>query len=353
MSKHLTGLRRGLTVIAAVAALLGATAGCALEGGDGGDSQTESGATAVKVGYLHTVAVDTHMWLGIEEGIYADHDLKIEPVQFDTGLALSQALGSGDVDVAIMGAVLSNFPARGGSKVFLANDIEYDTAQLWAADGSGIKSVKDLKGKKILTTKGTTAHVYLYNALKANGLSPDDVNIVNADMPAAVSGFISGAAPAVVLWVPFDKTVMEKAPSAKLIDSAKNYFPEASILGGWLASDDFFENDRDTLNRLTEAWMEINDLLVNDTETSLKTVHEAAYKDDQSFADTKRNFSFEKVYDNDQWAEHYENGDVAKWIGRTEQVFVDIGGLPKFVEPSEFFDPNVFLDAYKAWKDSK
>ena len=38
------------------------------------------------------------------------------------------------------GAVLSNFPARGQGKVFLANDIEVATAQLWVHSGAGIKS---------------------------------------------------------------------------------------------------------------------------------------------------------------------------------------------------------------------
>jgi NitT/TauT family transport system substrate-binding protein len=345
-SQRLSGALAGLVVAAL------ALAGCALEEDSTARPGSKDGNTVVKAGYLHTVAVDSHMWLGMEEGLFADHGLEIEPVKFDTGLELSTALRGGDVDVAIMGAVLSNFPAQGGSTVFLANDVEYDTAQLWAAPGSGINGVEDLAGKKVLTTEGTTAHVYLHTALKENGVDPSKVRIVNTDMPSAVSGFLSGAAPAVVLWVPFDKTVEEKMPDARLIDSAKNYYPEAAILGGWLASDDFYENHRDTLLQITGAWLEANDLLVNDTEASLETIHEAAYADDQSLADTKRNFTFEKVFTNEEWAEMYENGEVEQWIGQVESVFVEIGGLPKYVEPSEFFTAEVFLDAYDEWKGS-
>jgi NitT/TauT family transport system substrate-binding protein len=343
-------LRRLATFTAGLVATSLALAGCALESG-GASGETDDGKTVVKVGYLHTVAVDSHMWLGIAEGIYNDHGLKIDPVQFDTGLELSTALQGGNVDVAVMGAVLSNFPAQGGSKVFLANDVEYDTAQLWAAPGSGIESVKDLEGKKILTTEGTTAHVYLHNALKANGVDPDSVTIVNSDMPAAVSGFLSGAAPAVALWVPFDKTVEKEMPKATLVDSAKNYYPDAAILGGWLAGNDFYDNERATLDKLTAAWLDINHQLVTETEASLKTVHETAYVDDQSLADTKRNFSFEKVYTNDEWAQMYESGEVEEWIGQVEKVFVEVGGLPAYVEPSEFFDAQVYLDAYADWKE--
>ena len=82
-------------------------------------------------------------------------------MQFTTGLELFQAMIGGSLDVLSTGAVVSNFPARGQGKVFLINDIEYATAQLWVRDGPAIKTIADLKGKQISTTTGTTAHVFL------------------------------------------------------------------------------------------------------------------------------------------------------------------------------------------------
>ena len=113
------------------------------------------------------------------------------------------------------GAVVSNFPARGQGKVFLINNVEFATAQLWVREDMGIKSFADLKGKKISTTTGTTAHVFLDNALRANKLAATDVEIVNQRMAEAVTSFISGAVPAVALWVPFDVTVKSKVPGAE------------------------------------------------------------------------------------------------------------------------------------------
>ena len=343
---------RRLTAAAAVLALAGAINACALE--DDEPAKADDGSTVVKVGYLHTVAVDTHLWLGIEEGIFEEHGLKIEPVPFDTGIEESQALSGGSVDVAMMGGVLSNFPATGSGNVFLANDVEFDTAQLWTAPGSGIKSVADLEGKKVATTEGTTAHVYLYNAIKESGIDPDSVEILNTDMPAAVSAFVSGNVPAVALWVPFDETVKKDVDGAKMVDSAKEYYPKSAILGGWAASGEMYEGDKEVLGKLAEAWLDINDELVNNTDSALKTVHESAYADTQELADTKRQFSFAKLYPNDRWAKLWKGGEVEKWIGQAEQIFVDVGGIPEFVEPNEFVDSEIFLDAYDEWKaDSK
>src|SRR3954471_18884217 len=106
--------------------------------------------TKLRVGYLHTPAVDGQIWLGQQSGAWTKRGLDLELVQFTTGLELFQAMIGGSLDVLSTGAVVSNFPARGQGKVFLVNNIEYATAQLWVRDD--IKTLGDLKGKQISTT---------------------------------------------------------------------------------------------------------------------------------------------------------------------------------------------------------
>src|SRR5215217_1068120 len=182
--------------------------------------------TKVRVGYLHTLAVDGQMWLADSMGLWKKEGLDMEFIKFQTGLELFQAMSGGSIDVLTTGAVLSNFPARGQGKVFLINDVEFATAQLWVRAEQGIKGIADLKGKRIATTAGTTAHVFLDKALRANGLDPKDVEILNQRMPEAVTSFISGAVPAVALWVPFDVTVREKVANAKKLVDAGAFYPE-------------------------------------------------------------------------------------------------------------------------------
>src|ERR1700756_4359371 len=178
------------------------------------------GRPKIRVGYLHTLAVDGQIWTGMDRGSFDKQGLELELRQFNTGLELFQALIGGSLDVLATGAVLSNFPARGQGKVFLINDIEVATAQLWVHADQGIKSFADLKGKRIATSTGTTAHVFLDRALRANSVDPKDVELVNQAMPAAVTSFISGAVPAVALWVPFNITVRDKVTDAvKLADT--------------------------------------------------------------------------------------------------------------------------------------
>ena len=108
---------------------LTATAGIALSGLAA--PAIAQAKTKIRVGYLHTVAVDGQIWTGIDRGNFDKQGLELEMRQFNTGLELFQALIGGSLDVLSTGAVLSNFPARGQGKVFLINDIEVATAQLW------------------------------------------------------------------------------------------------------------------------------------------------------------------------------------------------------------------------------
>src|SRR3954468_14128796 len=74
---------------------------------------TAQAATKVRVGYLHTLAVDGQIWVGMERGSFAKQGLDLELRQFNTGLELFQAMVGGSLDMLATGAVLSNFPARG------------------------------------------------------------------------------------------------------------------------------------------------------------------------------------------------------------------------------------------------
>jgi NitT/TauT family transport system substrate-binding protein len=196
------------------------------------------------VGYVNTLAVNGQIWTGVHRGHWAKEGLELETTQFNTGLELFNAMIGGSLDMVSTGAVLSNFPARGQGKVFLLNNIEFATAQLWVREDQGIKTWADLKGRKIATTTGTTAHVFLDTALRANKLDPaKDVEIINQRMPDAVTAFISGAVPAVALWVPFNLTVKQKLPAAKMLVDASAYFPQAAIVGGWATRNDYFEKN--------------------------------------------------------------------------------------------------------------
>lgn len=300
----------------------------------------------LRVGYLHTPAVDGHIWMGLQMGSFAKHGLEIEPIVFTTGLEIFQAMIGGSLDVLATGAVVSNFPARGQGKVFLMNDIEYGTAQLWVRDDS-VKTVADLKGKNISTTTGTTAHVFLDRALRAAKLDPaKDVRIVNQRMPDAVTSFVSGAVNAVALWVPFDNIVRTKVPNARMLIDAAAFYPEAAIMGGWAARNDFYESQQPVIRNLIAAWGEANDAIVRDLDAAAETLQKTQYKD-VSLPEFKAQFKQAKYFTTADWRTKYADGSVTKWLQQVTDFFVKTGNITNPVPASSYFDPKPFVEVIK------
>jgi NitT/TauT family transport system substrate-binding protein len=303
--------------------------------------------TRIKLGYLHTLAVDGQIWLGIDRGTFAKHGVEFEPLMFTTGLELFQAMIGGSIDMLSTGAVISNFPARGQGKMFLVNDIEFATAQLWVRPDLGVNSFADLKGKKISTTTGTTAHVFLDNAMRANNLGASDVEIVNQRMTEAVTSFISGAVPAVALWVPFNVTVKEKVPGAKMLVDASAYYPKAAIVDGWATRDDYYAKNRAACAGVIRGWAEANDYMISQTDAALDELQKKHYPN-VALAELKDQYKAQKMFTSADWRKLYADGTVTGWLQQVTDFFVRFGNIPNPVPASKYFDPALYLETLKA-----
>ncbi len=305
-------------------------------------------ATPVRVGYLHTLAVDGQLWLADHLGTWKKEGLEMDFRMFTTGLELFQALIGGSLDMLVTGAVISNFPARGQGKAFLINDVEFATAQLWVNPAAGVSDFAGLKGKRISTTRGTTAHVFLDKALRANGLQPDkDVEIVNQRMSEAVTSFISGAVPAVALWVPFNVAVRDKVPGARKLVDASAYYPETAIVGGWATEAGYVQKNGEILKSVIRAWVPANDFLVSNSDVALKILHEKHYKE-VPLSDLKESYAGQKVFSSKEWAKLYSDGTVTKWLDQVTEFYVSVGGISNPVRAKDYFVPNLYLDVVKA-----
>lgn len=297
----------------------------------------------VKVGYLHTLAVDGQIWLGVDRGTFAKHSVELELVQFTTGLELFQAMIGGSIEMLATGAVISNFPARGQGKMFLVNDVEFATAQLWVREDQGIRSFADLKGKKISTTTGTTAHVFLDTALRANNVDPKDVEIVNQRMSEAVTSFISGAVPAVALWVPFNIAVRDKVKGAKMLADASAYYPKAAIVGGWAVRDDYYGKNRAVCANVIRGWAEANDYFIANPDAALDALQKSHYQQ-VPLTDLKEQFGAQKMFTSKDWKKLYADGTVTNWLQQVTDFFVRFGGIQNPVPAAQYFDPKLYLD---------
>jgi NitT/TauT family transport system substrate-binding protein len=304
--------------------------------------------TKIRVGYVDTLAVTGQLWTGVHRGHWAKEGIEFDPVKFNTGLELFNAMIGGSLDMLSTGAVISTFPARGQGTAFLINNIEFATAQLWIREDQGVKTWADLKGKKISTTLGTTAHVFLDAALRANGLDPaKDVELVNQGMPVAVTSFISGAVPAVALWVPFNMQVRQRVPGAKMLVDASAYFPKSAIVGGWATRADYFEKNRAVVAQVVRGWAASNDDLIKNSATILPIIQAKNYEQ-VPLAELQEQFKASKYHTTAEWQKLYQDGTALGWLQQVTDFYARFGGIQNPVPAKTYFDTSLLLNSVKA-----
>ena len=221
--------------------------------------------------------------------------------------------------------------------MFLINDIEVATAQLWVRGDQGIKSFEDLKGKRIATATGTTAHVFLDKALRANKIDPKEVELVNQTMPAAVTAFISGAVPAVALWVPFNVTVRDKVPGAIKLADASAYYPEAAIIGGWAAANDYYEPNKETLAKLIKRLGRSQRLHRRQQRGGDGEAAEGPLQPDAARRHQRIVQGAEDVHFARSGRGTYSDGTVTKWLQQSTDFFMANAGIKDFTPATQIF----------------
>jgi NitT/TauT family transport system substrate-binding protein len=298
--------------------------------------------TKLRLGYLHVVAVDGHIWTGLDRGAFDREGIDFELLEFNTGPEIFEAMARGELDVLSAGGVISNYLALGAGRGFLINDIEVATAQLWVRPALGVSKLADLRGKRIATTMKTTAHIFLDRALRANNINPSEVEIVNSSMAGAVRSFIAGDVPAVALWVPFNIAVRQALPDAVKLVDASAFYPQSAVLGGWAARTDYFADNREVLGRIIRAWTDANDHMVRSPVVAAEALQRAYYEQSQP-ADIAEAFKAQKLYSSREWKRLYSDGTVVKWLQQVSDFFMVDAGVTGALRASDYFDTQLYL----------
>jgi sulfonate transport system substrate-binding protein len=189
--------------------LLGALvllAGCG--GTDGGDT-----AAIRKDGSVDLTKVTLHVGdqkAGSQALLQAAGQLtgvkyKIAWSQFTSGPPLLEAANAGAIDIGAVGNTPPIFAAAAGSKIKIvaAGDQNLAAQAVLVPKNSPIRTIQDLKGKKIALAKGSSAHALLLGVLKKAGLSFTDIQPQYLQPADALSAFSGGKVAAWSIWDPY------------------------------------------------------------------------------------------------------------------------------------------------------
>jgi sulfonate transport system substrate-binding protein len=148
---------------------------------------------------------------------------KISWHEFTSGLPLLEALNVGSIDFsADVADTVPVFALAAGAKVaYLAREAPSPTAQgIVVRADSPIRSVADLKGKRVAVAKAAGAHYLLIALLEKSGLKFKDIEPAYLTPADGRAAFERGSIDAWVVWDPFLSAVQRQSPVRILADGS-------------------------------------------------------------------------------------------------------------------------------------
>ena len=126
-------------------------------------------------------------------------------VEFPAGPQLLEALAVGSVDVGAVGDSPPVFAQAAGKDIVYigAEPPKPDSSAVLVKPGSPLKTLADLKGKRVAAQKGSSAHFLLVQAVKKGGLQWPDIRPVYLPPADARAAFEKGAVDAWAIWDPY------------------------------------------------------------------------------------------------------------------------------------------------------
>ena len=119
--------------------------------------------------------------------------------------------------------------------------------------GSGIKTINDLRGKKVGVAFGTTGDLYFLGVLKRAGMSKNDVTRINVRPPSHVSTLDSGGVDAMVAWEPNITRALDKIKGSTLLLRGGGYVCFCADMHG---KPEFVYEDRKRTQAFVDAMAE-------------------------------------------------------------------------------------------------
>ncbi|HEU4767229.1 MAG TPA: phosphate ABC transporter substrate-binding/OmpA family protein [Pyrinomonadaceae bacterium] len=282
-------------------------------------------STAIGSGKLNRpliVAINT--WAGHAPGIVFNNGMDpnagsqyktkygvdVKFVLFEDPSAKFAAFRSGQVD--IMWNTIDNW-AREASVLAFHNELGKSIImQDWSRGGDGIvalssiKSVEDLRGKKIACTQFTPSHFLLLYLLAQSGLTPDERNAIERnivftqDAPAAAAAFKGGQVDAAVTWEPdLSGAVAARGNEAHVLVSTQ---AATNIIADTLcARQQLIDQAPETVRDFVRGWLDGIEMIKNNPNGSYEVVGKALKLDNETVSGMLSGLKLTPYADNAQF----------------------------------------------------
>ncbi len=218
-------------------------------------------------------AEEMRFYAAKELGLFEREGLAPEYAKFAAGPPMFAAFTAGSVDVGYMWMAPAVIGLAQGIKwkyVMIEGDGP-ETEGLVVRKDSGIAGLRELKGKTIAVTKGTSADFAFFRLLNKVGLREDEVKILNVVPTNVAPAFRNNDIQGAYIWEPWMTKLVNEGGRVLATDKDAD-------LGGtglWLAREAWLEKNPEAALRFIAALDAATQALANDRQPAVKAMVEA------------------------------------------------------------------------------
>ena len=262
------------------------------------------------------------------KGYFAEEGITINLTQFEDGPSEIAAMKQGSMDVAFIGPGAHKLCSKGEAQVFLMQHMGDGDCIIGL---NGLKTLEELKGKKVGYSAGTSSENILTTALASVGLTMDDIEAVSMEATALTTAALSNQIDAVAAWSPMSLTILEQAENATDICSNVDFATMASP-GSWVVNPDWAAKNADVLVRFNRAMFKAMDFAAAATTDDAVAQEVAGYVAKITGLDTES--TVKQRYDGSwltsaQVLEMIESGKLVEYYNNQQVNFGDAAGPMK------------------------
>lgn len=271
-----------------------------------------------------------------EMHFFAGSGLDVIQKDYVTGVASSDALLGGEVDIA----GTAEFPivekALRKEKIRIIANIDRDQSMyLIGRKDRGIRSISDLRGKRIALPRETIAEFYLGRCLELHHMTVRDIILIDIKPPGLNEAVTNGEADAVLAWQPFFHDI-----KSQLGANGVSWPAQSSQVTYWILTcrSDWIAEHPDLVRRFLKSLVQVEDYVINHPSESRSIV--------------KRRMHYDNAYVEEIWPEHQFSlsidqslilamEDEGRWLVKNNLMTVRV--LPDFLD-------FIYLDGLEAEK---
>lgn len=180
-------------------------------------------AKVLRIGYQKYGTLTLLKARGTLEKRLAPQGITVKWTEFPAGPQLLEGLNVGAIDFGTVGEAPPIFAQAAGAQLaYIGNEPPAPTAEaIVVPKGSALKTVADLRGKRVALNKGSNVHYLLVRQLEKAGIAWSEIQPVYLPPADARAAFERGAVDAWVIWDPF-LAAAEKQLDARVLADGRD-----------------------------------------------------------------------------------------------------------------------------------